>query len=177
MPRSAKKASRCHLVVPLLPLEVVLVQHVDDQVLDDDDVARIEALGDGLRLVLGEVGVDDVAQVVDRRAVLLLRHPPVVGPHAALDVNDRDVQLRGGEAADDGVRVPEEDGRHRLHLVQHRVETADHLGGDFGVGLAARAELEVGRRDVQLAEEDVLEVVRVVLAGPDEAQVDVLEGP
>ena len=51
---------------------------------------------------------------------------------------------------------------------EHRVELRDDGADDLGVGLADGAELDVRRIDVELAEEDVLQVVRVVLPGPDE---------
>ena len=74
------------------------------------------------------------------------------------------VQEARRDAAHHRVRVAEEDGRSRPELCQHRVELRDDGADHLGVGLADRAELDVRRLDVQLAEEDVLQVVRVVLA-------------
>ena len=54
MPRSSKNEPEVICSKYSVPREVVVVEDVDDQVLDDDDVARVEPLGDGLLLVLGE---------------------------------------------------------------------------------------------------------------------------
>jgi hypothetical protein len=73
-----------------------------------------------LLLVFGEVRVNDVGRVVDDRAVLLLRHSPVVRAHTALDVDDRDVELSGGDAAHHRVGVAQEDHDVGPHVGKHR---------------------------------------------------------
>jgi hypothetical protein len=161
-------------VVLVGAVEEVVLKHVDDQVLDHHDVARVDALVGPLALVLGVVRVDPVGQVIDHRPVLLLRHPPVVRAHAALDVDDRDVELAGGDAAHDGVRVTEEDRDVRALLVEHARQLRDDRPDHLCVGVAGGAELDVGRRQVELADEHVLEVVGVVLARPDEREPDVV---
>jgi hypothetical protein len=86
-------------------------------------------------------------------------------------VDDRNVQQTGGDAPHHRVGVAEEDGGGRLELLEDRVELRDDGADDLGVRLTDCTELDVGRVDVELAEEDVLQVVRVVLTGPDEDDV------
>ena len=90
----SKEPVRRIFLVFVASVEVIVIEHIDDQVLDHDDVARVQPLADPLLLVLGEVGVDHIGGVVDDRPVFLFRHPPVVGAHASLDMHNRDVQLR-----------------------------------------------------------------------------------
>ena len=80
-------------------------------------------------------------------------------------------ELRGRDAAHDRVGVAEEDGDVGVELAQDRIELGDDRADDLGVGGARSAELDVGARQVELADEDVLEVVGVVLPGPPEGEL------
>ena len=139
-------------------------------------LARVQPLGDTLRLVLIEVRIDDVGQVVDRRPALLLRHAPVVRPHAPFDVDEWEVLLRHSEAPHHRVGIAEEDDGVGHEVFEDWKQPGDDLGGDLGVGRSAGAQLQFRRRHVELTEEDVLEVVGVALTPPDECHVDVIPG-
>ena len=73
-----------------------------------------------------------------------------------------------------GIGVAEEDGSDRVHVAQHRIELGDYGGHDGSVGVASALEVDLGRFDIQLPEEDALEVVGVVLARPDEDHLHVV---
>ena len=157
--------------------EVVVLEDVDDRIANDDDVGRIEPLPNPMRFVLVAVGVNDVGEMVDRGAVLLFGHAPVVRAHAPLDVHDRQVELGGSDRPEGRVRVPEEHRRGRVEVAQRGVESRDDRRDDVGVGLPPRREVDFCRNHLQLPEEDVLEVVRVVLARPNEVQRAVRVAP
>ena len=154
-----------------------MVQDVDDRVADDHDAVGVEPLTHALRLVLVEVRVDDVGKMVDGDPVLLFGHAPVVRAHAALDVHDRHVQLRGGDRTDRRVGVSEEHRRGGVEVAEHGIESRDDRRDDVGVRLATGPQVDLGRHHIELAEEDVLQVVRVMLARPDQVEFGVRVAP
>ena len=58
-------------------------------------------------------------------------------------------------------------------FVEHRKQPRDDRRDDLGVGRAAAPEIDLRRRDVELAEENRLEIVGVVLPRPDEHHLHV----
>ena len=75
-------------------------------------------------------------------------------------------------AAHDGVGVTEKDGHVRIDLSQDLRESRDDRRHHFGVRVTCGTELDVRSREFQVADEDVLQVVRVVLTGPAERELD-----
>ncbi len=79
------------------------------------------------------------------------------------------MELGGGQrAGQGGVRVAVDQDPVRLLLEQHLLEPLQHLRGLPAVRGGADAEVIVGRRQVELVEEDIGELLVVVLAGVDE---------
>jgi hypothetical protein len=155
------------------PFEVIAVEHIHDRVPGDHDALGVKAFANSLRFVLLEVRIDHIGEVVDQQPVLLLRHAPIVGAHAAFDVDHGDVQLCRGNRSHDRVGVSEEDGRHRTELAQNPAQLGDEAADDLCIVVAAHVELNVGTLDRQLPEEHVLQVLGVVLPGPDEDELAV----
>jgi hypothetical protein len=111
-------------------------------------------------------GQQQVGAVVGEDAVVLLRHAPVEGAQAGLQVGDRQVHLHGGQrAGDGGVGVAVDEHPVGLLAVQHRVERREHRAGLHAVAAGADAEVDVGVRDAEAGEEDVGEVRVVMLPG------------
>ena len=69
---------------------------------------------------------DPVGEMIGDGTVLLLRHAPIIRPHASFDMHNGNVQLRRGDAAHDRVRVAKKDGRFGAKRVKHRIESRDH---------------------------------------------------
>ena len=101
-------------------------------------------------------------------AVDLLRHRAVERAHAGLDVRDGDAGLHRGERAGErrvGVAVDEQ--RVGSDVGDQRLERGEHARGLRGVRAAADAEQVLGRRQLELVEEDLRQLGVVVLAGVD----------
>ncbi len=111
--------------------------------------------------------------MVDDPTVGLLRHPVVEAAVSSLHVKDRDLAALGRDDRQAGVGVTEYQKRVRLHLIDHTVhgddDPADCLGGIRPGGL----EEVVGLPQLEIAEEDLIELVVVVLARVDEHMVHV----
>jgi hypothetical protein len=138
--------------------------HVADEVDTAGHVLALEVLHRRLGRAQQHVG-----KVVGHDAVELLRHRAVERAHPGLDVRDRDVRLRGGEAAGERrVRVAVDEHEIRALSLQQRAEGSQHARGLLGVGPAVDAELALGARHAELLDEHGAELVVVVLAGVDE---------
>ena len=134
------------------------------------DVADlVHALRDPLD---GEVGDGDLrgaeeerGHAVDDETVQLLRHLPIEGAQAGLDVGDRDELLRSREGSRERrVRVPvDEDGVGTL-LEHGALDPGEHARGLLRVGAGAALEPVGGRVELELLEEDRGELGIVVLA-------------
>ena len=75
---------------------------------------------------------------------------------------------------DHRVRVAEEDDDVGLELREHAVRAGAITEPTTSASVSPAApELDVRRRQAELADEHVLEVVGVVLAGPDEGELEV----
>jgi hypothetical protein len=119
-----------------------------------------------------------VADVVRQHAVALLRHGPVGGAHAGLDVGKRCRHSRARQGPAEGrVGVAVDEHEVRPHLLQDRLERM-HDASDL-VGVRARSDSQppVGGRQVELPEEHVRQLVVVVLAAVDQELVVALAQP
>jgi hypothetical protein len=84
-------------------------------------------------------------------------------------VGDRHLLLGGDQRSAEGrVGVPVDEHRVRLLLGDERLEPGHDRRGHHGVAARPGRELVVGRRHVELLEEDLGEPAVVVLAGVDE---------
>ena len=84
-------------------------------------------------------------------------------------MRDRQVELRGSQRpGQGGVRVAEYDDALRPLLLHDRLEALEYARRLHGLARGAHAEVEVGPRQVKVAEEDVGHEVVVVLAGVHE---------
>ncbi len=129
------------------------------------------------RLVHGRRGGSEkqVGQVVGHDPIPLLRHVRVEGAEPGLHVRQprprstvRDELGGGHRAGEGGVRVAVDDD-HVRHLVQQdRLEAAQDLRRLDRMAAAADLEIAVGRRQLQVAEEDRAHRVVVVLPGVDQ---------
>jgi hypothetical protein len=136
--------------------------HVPDQV---------DALMDALTGQVGDrrrAGAEaDVGEDVGHNAVQLLRHRAVVGAQAGLDVGQAKARLgRGQGPRERRVRVAVDDGQVGRLRFQQRLEGGHHGGRLARVTAPADAlDAVVGRRQPELVEEDLGEVLVIVLAG------------
>ena len=107
--------------------------------------------------------------MVDEHSVELLGHSPVKRAHPRLHVGDRQPGLGGGQAAGQrGVGVAVDEDGVRGDLGEQRLQRCELARGLRGVGPTGDPQLMVGRRDLELGEEDGGELVVVVLAGVHE---------
>ena len=114
-------------------------------------------------------GEQQVGGVVGEDAVVLLGHRPVERAQARLEVGEREPQLDRGEGGrDGGVGVAVDEHPVGGQFGEHRVEGGQHPAGLHAVATRADGQLDVGRRDRQVGEEDLRHPGVVVLTGVDD---------
>ena len=118
-----------------------------------------------------------VGEMIDHAPVDLLRHPLVERSIARLHVKHRNAQPLRRQRGEAAVGVAEHEQRAGPPLAQQPIHGDDHLSDRLGRGRARRVERDVGRADAELAEEDAVELVAVVLSGVDEEVVGRLIEP
>ena len=107
--------------------------------------------------------------MVGQDPVDLLGHGPVEGAQPRLQVGHRDVQLDGRQGRGQRrVRVPVDQDPVRGQGRQGLIERSEHRPGLGAVPARAHTQVDIGRRDPQVGEEDVGEHRVVVLPGVDD---------
>lgn len=122
--------------------------------------------------VLG-VGQVDVGDDVDDAAVGLLGQALVLAAVARLHVEDGDVQALGGYGREAGVRVAEHQQGLGLDLPHEVVGARDDVAHGLPQPVAHGVQVHVGVVQGQVAEEDAVQCVVVVLPGVGEQAVEV----
>ncbi len=150
----------------VLGVRQVAAHDLDDGVAGQRDPSGVGALGQEVGAVAGGGGAQDVGELVDQDAVVLLGHVPVPAAQPGLDVQQRQPARVGGQRA----------GQRRVGVALHhhgqRRPAGEQLvelregGGDLrGTGLPADA-CQAGRLgDPQLAQELAGQFPVVVLPG------------
>ena len=130
---------------------------------------------------VGEVaaGVLAVAEVyvgydVDDAAVGLLGEAFVLAAVAGLHVEDGDVEALGGDGAQAGVGVAEDEQRVGLYVGHELVGAVDDVADGGAEVVAHGVHIYLGVGQLQILEEYAVEVVVVVLAGVGQDYVEVL---
>ena len=131
------------------------------------------AVGEIAAGVLG-VGHVDITDDVDDAAVGLLGQALVLAAVAGLHVEDGDVETLGADDAEAGVGVAKNEDAVGLGLGEEFVGTVDDVaaGGAEVVADGIHVNLRLG--ELQVAEENAVEIVVVVLAGVGENHVEIL---
>ena len=122
--------------------------------------------------VLG-VGQVDVGDHVDDAAVGLLGQALVLASVAGLHVEDGDVQALGRDGRQAAVGVAQDQERVGLHLHHQLVARGDDIAHGLAQVGAHGVQVDVGVVQRQVAEEDAVEGVVVVLAGVRQQAVEV----
>lgn len=139
------------------------------------DVGALRGAAGVLEVAAGVLGVGqvDVGDNVDDAAVSLLGQALVLASVARLHVEDGDVEpLRrdGGQAA---VRVAQDEQRVGLHLHHELVGGGDDVAYRLSQIRAHGVQVDIGVGELQVAEEDAVERVVVVLPGVSQQAVEV----
>lgn len=121
-------------------------------------------------LGVGEVHVRDD---VDDPAVRLLGEALVAAAVARLHVEDRDVEALRGDGGEAGVGVAQHEQRIRLHAGHQLVRAVDDVADARPEVVAGAVQVNVGVVEPQVAEEDAVQRVVVVLAGMGQQAVEV----
>jgi len=99
---------------------------------------------------------EEIADRVGQYSVDLLRHRPVEAAQAGLDVANRDLELRSGQArAERGVHVPRNEYDVGLDLDQHLLEALHHARCLLRLRPGADPQHVVRSADRELLEEDL----------------------
>ena len=122
--------------------------------------------------VLG-VGQVDVGDHVDDAAVGLLGQALVLAAVARLHVEDGDVQALGRDGGQAAVGVAQDEQRVGLDLDHQLVARGDDVAHGLAQVGAHGVEVDVGVGELQVAEEDAVERVVVVLPGVRQQAVEV----
>ena len=122
--------------------------------------------------VLG-VGQVDVGDHVDDAAVGLLGQALVLAAVARLHVEDWDVQALGRDGGKAAVGVAQDKERVGLHLDHEPVARGDDVAHGLAQVGAHGVQVDVGVGELQVAEEDAVERVVVVLPGVRQQAVEV----
>ena len=138
---------------------------VDHGVADEMDALGGHALAGEVRDRIGARAQQEIGEAVGDDPVDLLRHRHVEGAQSGFDVCDRDAELaRGDGCGEGGVDVAVDDdqlGTSGQHL---GFEAHEERCGLLSVASRADTEVDVGPRQVELAEEHLRHAVVVVLA-------------
>ena len=153
---------------------IFLLGHADGESVElgvpgDVDAVLAHALAEQDLARAGRGGEQVVGEVIGQDAIDLLGHPAVVGAQPGLDVPDRHAELVGGERG----------GEHRVGIAldqhdvgalvdQDRLHAAHDRGHLVGRGSGAHLEVAVGLGQVELLEEHLVHLERVVLAGVEQ---------
>ena len=159
---------------PRVARAITLPQHfVDHGVAGDVDAGVGDAFAAQQVARMRGGGEQEFREMVGEDAIDLLGHRAVVGAQPGFDVPHDDAQLlrreRGGEHR---VGVALDQDHVRVLARQHRLHPAHDRGDLIGLRAGADLEVEVGRREIQLAEEHSVHLERIVLAGVEQPIVD-----
>ena len=139
---------------------------------------HVGALGGAARVLEVAAGVLGVGQVhvgddVDDAAVGLLGQALVLAAVAGLHVEDGDVQALGRDGREARVRVAQDEQGVGLHLRHELVGGGDDVAHRLAQVGAHGVQVHVGVGQLQVAEEDAVERVVVVLPGVSQQAVEV----
>lgn len=119
------------------------------------------------------VGQVDVGDHVDDAAVGLLGQALVLAAVAGLHVEDGDVEPLGHDGGQAAVGVAQDQESVGLHLYHELVARGDDVAHGLAQVGAHGVQVDVGVGELQVAEEDAVQGVVVVLAGVSEQAVEV----
>jgi hypothetical protein len=112
---------------------------------------------------------EPVRDAVGDQAVDFFRHGHVARAQAGLDVGHRNVQFLGDDRAGQrGIHVAHHQHGGRALVLAQLLEADHDLGGLLGMAAAAGGHEDVGLRNAEFFEEDVVHVAVVVLSGMDD---------
>ena len=139
------------------------------------DVGALRGAAGVLEVAAGMLGVGqvDVGDDVDDAAVGLLGQALVLAAVARLHVEDGDVQALGRDGGQAAVGVAQDQERVGLHLDHELIARGDDVAHGLAQVGAHRVQVDVGVVQRQVAEEDAVEGVVVVLAGVRQQAVEV----
>ena len=139
------------------------------------DVGALRGAAGVLQVAAGVLGVGqvDVGDHVDDAAVGLLGQALVLAAVAGLHVEDGDVQALGRDGGQAAVGVAQDQQRVGLDLDHQPVARGDDVAHGLAQVGAHGVEVDVGVGELQVAEEDAVERVVVVLPGVRQQAVEV----
>ena len=139
------------------------------------DVGALRRAAGVLEVAAGVLGVGqvDVGDHVDDAAVGLLGQALVLAAVARLHVKDGDVQALGRDGGQAAVGVAQDKERVGLHLDHELVARGDDVADGLAQVGAHGVQVDVGVVKLQVAEEDAVERVVVVLPGVRQQAVEV----
>lgn len=139
------------------------------------DVGALRGAAGVLEVAAGVLGVGqvDVGDNVDDAAVGLLGQALVLAAVARLHVEDGDVQALGRDGGQAAVGVSQDKERIGLHLDHELVARGDDVAHGLPQVGAHGVQVDVGVGKLQVAEEDAVERVVVVLPGVRQQAVEV----
>ena len=139
------------------------------------DVGALRGAAGVLEVAAGVLGVGqvDVGDHVDDAAVGLLGQALVLAAVAGLHVEDGDVQALGRDGGQAAVGVAQDQQRVGLDLDHQPVARGDDVAHGLAQVGAHGVEVDVGVGELQVAEEDAVERVVVVLPGVRQQAVEV----
>ena len=152
----------------------IVVEHLRHRgARDECAFLREPAVGEVAAGVLA-VGHVHVADDVHNAAVGLLRKALVLAAVAGFHMEYRDVEAFRPDDAEAAVRVAEDKDRVRTGLNHQLVGAVDDVPAGRAEVIAHRAHVHLRFCELEVAEEDAVEVVVVVLTGVREYRVEVL---
>ncbi len=141
-------------------------QRIDHDIADAMNFLRRDAFASQVLVGVFRGREEKIRQTVGDDAIHFLGHSAVEGAQAGFDVGELDRQFGADQGGGDGgVDVPVNENDVGLAIEQNGLEAGHNVGGLAGMGSGADAEIDVGRGDFELREEDVGEIFVVVLAG------------
>ena len=120
------------------------------------------------------IGKVDVGDDVHDAAVGLLRQALILAAVAGFHVEDRDVQPLGADHGQAAVRVAENEHGVGLELNHRLVGGRDDVAHRLAEVGTDGVQIQLRRVQTEVAEEDAVERIIVVLAGVDQQRVEIL---
>jgi hypothetical protein len=146
----------------------VFHQRVDHHIADKEDSLLGNSFGPQIASCVLTGREEIIRDLVGHEPIDLLRHGPVEASQAGFDMGYKDGQFGGDEGAGCGrVDVADDDDQIGLLFEAHSFEFDHDFPGLLGMASGPDTEVDIRRRNPQVAEKGAGHIIIVMLAGVD----------
>src|SRR5437899_897620 len=154
-----------------IDLRQVMGEHFVHRAASLNNAIRGQSLGEQIIASNRGVGEVYVSDVIDDAPVDLLRYALIEAAVARLHVEYRNLAALGWNNRQAAIGIAEHEQSIKPILGQHAIHLDEDLADCFGGTAAGCLEKEIGRAQIEIAEENVIELRVVILASMDDAMI------